>query len=133
MAVSPVLTLAQQYQAQLARAERQATQRLIRSYLRSWRRLEAMLNALLLEIGTNTPTRGQLVRMARYKALMEQITAELAGLQALTGNEIEAAGALVSLGEQAARELIAMHFGSAEVAAMLNVLPTAAIQTLLGF
>src|SRR5512139_2989806 len=133
MAVSPVLTLAQQYQAQLARAERQATQRLIRSYLRSWARIEALLNALLLEIGTNTPTRGQLVRMARYKALLEQITAELAGLQALTGNEIEQAGGLVALGEQAARELIALTAGDARIAGMFNVLPRDAIQTLLGF
>lgn len=134
MSVSPVLVASRSYQTQLARFEAQANQRLIDNYLRSWTRLEAMLNALLLEIGTEIPTRGQLTRMERYRALISQITIELTGLQALTGNEIGAAGDLISLGEQHARELISLGMGgSTQVAAMFNVLPRSAIETLLGF
>ena len=133
MAGSPVLELARRYQQQIDRHESAATRRLTNNYIRSWNRLEAMLNALLLEIGTNTPTRAQLVRMERYKALMAQITAELAALQAQTGNEIEGAGNMISLGEQAARELIAMYVGESKIAGMFNVLPKEAIKVLLGF
>lgn len=134
MAVSPVLVASRNYQAQLDRLEQQAAQRLINNYVKSWARLEAMLNKLLLEIGTNIPTQGQLTRMTRYKALIDQIAAELAGLQALTGNEIGAAGELIRLGEQHARELIGLGLGgTTQVAGMFNVLPVAAIETILGF
>lgn len=134
MAVSPVLVTARNYQAQLAAAERASTQRLINSYVSSWERLEAMLNALLLQIGPNTPTRGQLVRMERYRALMAQITAELASLQGLTGAEIGEAGRLITIGERAARELMSLQIaGSTQVAARFNVLPVDAIRTVLGF
>ena len=134
MAASPVLVASRSYQAQLARLERAATQRLINNYLRSWTRLEAMLNALLLEIGTEIPTRGQLTRMERYRALIEQIAAELAGLQALTGNEIAGVADLITLGEAHARELISLGMsGTTQVSGMFNVLPRAAIETILGF
>lgn len=133
MAVSPVLVASRNYQAQLARLERAANQRLIGNYLRSWSRLEAMLNRLLLDIGDQIPTQGQLVRLERYRALIDQIATELAGLQALTGNEIAAAGDLIRLGEQHARELIALSVGRTQIAGMFNVLPVAAIETMLGF
>jgi hypothetical protein len=134
MAVSPVLIASRNYQAQLARYESAATGRLIDNYLRSWARLEGMLNKLLLEIGTNTPTRGQLARMERYKALMNQITTELTGLQALTGNEIAGVGDLIALGEQYARDVIALQIaGSTQIAAGFNRLPVETIQTMLGF
>lgn len=133
MAVSPVLVAARNHQAQLARLEAQATQRLIDAYTRSWQRLEAMLNALLLQIGTDTPTRGQLVRLERYRALMQQITTELSGIQALTGNEIAGMGEMITLGEAHARELIAVTAGNSRIAGMFNILPREAIQTLLGF
>lgn len=134
MAISPVLAASRSYQAQLDRLESAATRRLIDHYLRSWRRLEAMLNALLLEIGDQPPTRGQLVRMERYRALMAQIQAELAGLQALTADEIAAAADLIGIGEAHARELIGIGLGgSSQIAGMFHVLPRGAIEALLGF
>lgn len=134
MAISPVLAASRSYQAQLDRLESAATQRLIDHYLRSWRRLEAMLNALLLEIGDQPPTRGQLARMERYQALIQQITTELAGLQALTADEVAAAADLISLGEAHARELIGLGMGgNRQIAGMFNVLPREAIEALIGF
>jgi len=133
MAISPVLAAAQNYQQQLARMEGAANQRLINAYVHSWRRLEGMLDGLLLDIGDNIPTQGQLVRMARYQALTEQIAAELAGLQGLTSNEIEAAGQLVGLGELHSRELIGITMGDVQIAGAFNTLPRSAIQMMLGF
>jgi hypothetical protein len=134
MAVSPVLIASRSYQAQLARYESAATGRLIDNYLKSWGRLEGLLNKLLLDIGPNIPTRGRLVRMERYKALMSQIVVELNGLQTMTGNEIAGVGDLIAIGEQHARELMALQIaGRTQVAGMFNVLPREAIQTVLGF
>jgi len=134
MAVNPVLAASRSYQAQLARLEANATQRLIDNYLRSWERLEGLLNKLLLDIGTEIPTHAQLIRMARYKSLMSQIVTELNGLQALTGNEIAGVGGLITLGEQHARELMALQIaGRTQVAPMFNRLPVEAIRTVLGF
>lgn len=133
MAISPVLSTARDFQQQLANLEGVANQRLINSYLRSWRRLEAMLNQLLLDIGDNIPTQGQLARMERYQALLAQIAAELAALQAQTANEIEGAGTIVTMGERYAREAMAASLGRADLAGAFNVLPRSAIETMLGF
>lgn len=132
---SPVLDAVARYRAQLAAKEVAALHRLIGNYQRSWKRLEALLNSLLLEIGDNPPTQGQLMRMERYIALMEQIATELAGLQTLTANEMEQAGQVgVSLGMQHARELISLTItGGPQIAAMFNVLPKDAVEALLGF
>lgn len=132
---SPVLETVAQYRAQLDRLEAQAIGRLARNYARSWRRLELMLNGLLLEIGDASPTRGQLIRLERYQTLMEQIAAELAGLQAATANEIEdIADISVRLGELHARQLLSTTMtGGPGITARFNVLPVDAIKSLLGF
>lgn len=109
MAVSPVLVTARNHQAQLARLEAQATQRLIDAYTSSWQRLEAMLNALLLQIGTDTPTRAQLQRMREYERLIEQIANELIALQVMTENEIEEiARTIPPVAERNNREMMAI-------------------------
>lgn len=133
MAVSPVLEAARAYRAELERRDAKAIRRLIAYYRQSWQRLEAMLNALLLEVGDQTPTKGQLVRMERYRALMQQIASELAGLETLTANEVSQAADLIELGEEHARELIAISLGRTRLAGMFHVLPRDAIVALVGF
>lgn len=132
---SPVLETVAQYQAQLDALEARATGRLAQVYARSWRRLELMLDGLLLEIGDQPPTRGQLMRLTRYQTLMEQIAAELAGLQTMTANEIESMGDIAArLGELHARQLISTTMtGGPGIAGVFNVLPVDAIKSLLGF
>jgi SPP1 gp7 family putative phage head morphogenesis protein len=132
---SPVLATVARYRAQLAAKEAAALNRLASNYARSWKRLDALLSALLLQIGDKPPTAGQLMRMERYQTLMEQIAAELAGLQTLTANEVDQAGQLgITLGSQAARDLISTTItGGPEIAGMFNVLPKDAIEALLGF
>lgn len=132
---SPVLDAVERYRKQLEVLDTKALGRLVDNYVRSWNRLESMLTALLLEIGDEPMTRGQLMRVRRYRSLMEQITQELAGLQTLTGNEIEAAGQLgINLGGLHARELISTTIaGGPGLAAQFNVLPSGIVETLLGF
>jgi hypothetical protein len=134
MADSPVLAAADAYRAQLARLETAATERLIGSYLSSWDRLEAMLNKLLLEVGDEMPTLGQLTRIVRYKSLMAQVVTELTGLQTLTANEIGLTTEMIALGEQYARELMGIQIGgTAAIASQFNVLSVDTIKIILGF
>jgi hypothetical protein len=133
--VSPVLEAAARYRAQLAAKDAQALSRLIDAYRRSYRRMVTGLDALLLSIGDDAPTRGQLVRMERYRALIGQVAEELRDLQALTKREVEQAAELgIRLGEQHGRELISITAtGGTEIAARFHVLPKGTIEQLLGF
>lgn len=135
MPVPPVLEALARFRAQIDARDTQALNRLIDNYVSSWQRLELLLNRLLLELGDETPTAGQLIRLTRYKRLMEQAAQELAGLQALTGNEIETAGEIgINLGQQHMQELISTAIsGGPEIATAFNALPKDAVETLLGF
>jgi len=125
------------YRAQLAAQEAQALNRLIGNYGRSYQRLEALLNSLLLQIGDNPPTKAQLVKLTRYKALMEQVAQELAGLANLTGNEMQIAGEFgLSLGSSSITDFMTIATlgeSNPAIAAGFNQLPKAAIEILLGF
>src|SRR3990172_7128160 len=101
MPTSPVLLAAEQYRRQLERLDKQALGRLIDAYRRAYARLAQAVDLLLVEIGDNAPTAGQLVRLTRYKSLMAQAAEELQAFSVLTRNEIERAGTLgIRLGEQ---------------------------------
>ena len=132
--LSPVIQAALAYRAELARREAPALSRLIQAYGRSFQRLLGQLDALILAAGDEPMTRGQLIKSARYKSLVQQIAEELRDMQALTGQEIQAAARVgVELGEAHGRGLIAAYTGRPEIAGMFNVLPREAVETLLGF
>jgi hypothetical protein len=132
---SPVIVAANRYRAQLAAKDAQALGRLIDAYRRAYSRLSSAVDALVLQIGDSEPTRGQVIRMARYKSLMGQTIDELQGFSALTRNEMERAAELgITLGEQHARELASITVaGDTRLAAGFNRLPKETIQQLLGF
>lgn len=132
---SPVIALAEEYRAQLNAGFSAAAERLTRTYMRSIERLEALIEALILEIERGTITTAKLYRMRRYRALIEQITIELNALATFTGNEITELGTVwIGQGEQAARELISTTLaGHAGLAAQFDRLAVDAIETLLGF
>lgn len=131
----PVIETANEFRKQLARQEGAASRRLIDAYVRAYNRLAKEVDLLILEIGDNPPTRNQLYKMKRYRSLMSQTVTELAGLQSLTANEIEALGENgIKLGGDAAAKLISSSaVGTAEASAAFNRLPTAAVETLVGF
>jgi len=131
----PLLTTVEQYRAALAAREAQAFGRLVDAYRRAYSRVATALDALLLQIGDNPPTRGQLVRMERYKSLVRQIADELQGFQSLTVNEVELAAELgVQLGVKDARNLLSVAvIGDGRIAAGFNALHAEAVKELLGF
>lgn len=133
--LSPLLRLVQEYQAALLRRDEAAIRRLVSAYGKAQRRLQGLIEALAEDIAARGMTNGKAVRLARYKQFIEQLTQELAGLQALTSNEIDAAVDYgLTVGERdAIRTLAAATRGDPTVIAGFNRLPKDAIQTLLGF
>jgi hypothetical protein len=132
--VTDVITLAAQYRAELLAKDAAAMARLVRAYGNAFNSLQDKLELLLLDIGADIPTTGQLARMERYKALMAQAATQLRDLEALTRTELEAAANLgIDLGSAHARGLIAATMADERLAAAFNVLPNEAIRQLLGF
>jgi len=125
-----ILRVARQFREALRRHDQRALTRLTRAYERVYARLKDKIDLLTDAIGAEQPTKGQLVRMARYNSLIRQIEEELQGYQAILRNEIEgiAAEAISFAGRDAARVL--RSYG---VTAGFNRLPTETIKTLLGF
>jgi hypothetical protein len=133
--VEPLLDAVARFRAELLRQDVQALGRLMDAYGRAYARLGYAVDALLLEIGDQAMTAGQVMRMERYKALMKQTGDELLGFQALTINEAEKAAQLgIQLGSRHGRELISYTAtGTPQIAGAFNVLPRDAIQSVLGF
>ena len=131
----PLIDAAAQYRAALARNERGAQMRLINAYKSLSERLQSKIDALLLEIGDGPITRGQLVRMERYQALLRQAAEELASYQALTRAELEAIAQYgIASGARDARNYLSITAtGTPGIAAQFNTLPKGTIETLLGF
>lgn len=126
--MADLLQTVDNYRRRLDSLNAEAVARLVATYQASWRRLEAQLMALMLEIGDNPPTQGQLMRLERYRLLMTQIEQELLGLQVLTGNEIElAADQAVDLAMTAVGDMLG------QVGVGFNALPKNAVKSLLGF
>jgi hypothetical protein len=132
---SPLLQAVEAYRAALLRRDAQALNRLIDAYRRAYSRIGGSLDALLLEVGDGAITAGQVVRMQRYKSLMQQVGEELMGFQAMTVNEAERAAQLgIQLGQAHARNLMSIAVtDTVQIAARFNVLPKGAIESVLGF
>lgn len=132
---SPVLAAAAEYKAALMRKEAAAVNRLVAAYKRSLDRIERSVEALVAAIGDDRPTRGQLLRMKRYRELTEQVLDELRGLQALTRHEMDQAARIgIQAGGVDAAKLMSVSItGGAGLAGQFNRLPVAAIEQILGF
>jgi hypothetical protein len=125
-----VIRLAIQFDAALKRNDTRALNRLIDSYKRIYGRLKDKIDLLTDAIATDAPTRGELVRMTRYKDLIRQTEAELKDYQVILRNEIQgvSSDAIAFAGRDSARMLSAMG-----VSGGFNRLPTETIKRLLGF
>ena len=125
-----ILRLSRQFREALRRHDQQALNRLIRAYEHVYSRLKDKIDLLVDAIELTEPTTGQLVRMARYKALIKQVEAELRDYQVILRNEItnQSYDAIGFAGRDARRILQA--YG---VTAGFNRLSTETIKTLLGF
>ena len=129
-----VLDLIEDYNNQLKRLDTAAMGRLIKAYGNAFNSLDDKLRLVMDEIAQGGMTTGKLVRMERYKALMEQVAEKLRDLQALTLNEMETlAQAGIKLGSANAAGIMAAVLGDGSLAAGFARLPDAAIRQLLGF
>ena len=131
----PVFVAVNRYRALLLRRDAAAATRLVDAYRSSLVRLQDKIDLLATQIGDKQPTRGQLVRMTRYRDLMAQVGEELRDLQGLTRSEIDALTRQgIQLGERHGRELISYAAtGTPRIAGVFNGLPQGAIRQLLGF
>src|SRR5574341_1347719 len=125
-----ILRLSRQFREALRRHDQQALNRLMRAYEHVYSRLKDKIDLLIGAIELEEPTAGQLVRMARYQALIRQVEAELKDYQVILKNEItnQSYDAIGFAGRDVRRILQA--YG---VTAGFNKLPTETIKTLLGF
>lgn len=130
-----VIAALEEFRKLLDKQDLKALNQLIGAYRGIYGRLKVQIDALILEIANKQPTPAQLVKMARYKALITQTAEELQGFQALTRLQLEDVTRLgIALGEQHTRELISITAtGTPQISGMFNVLPTETIEALLGF
>lgn len=125
-----VITLARRFRSQLMAQDAVQLERLARAYETLYRRLKDKIDLLIAEIGDlENPTRGQVIRLARYRSLIDGIEKELTQYSNFLGFEIGSNS--VALIDQAANDAAAllMSYGVADFAK----LPTGAVETLLGF
>lgn len=130
-----LLTIVDQFRAAMERQDEAALKRLIEVYGRSYKRLDALAQALAERIGAEAPTRAQVGRMMQWKSLQEQMVEELTGIQAITRDLLQEQGALnVAIGERdAARMVGAALTGQPMILPGFNRLNQDAIIALLGF
>jgi hypothetical protein len=105
--------------------------RLIRAYRLLFQRLEPRIDALLLELQAGEITQGGLVRLERYKDLLDQTADELGRFGALTEAEMMSQADIgIALGGQHG---IGMLQATTGIQAGFNQLPNETVRTLLGF
>lgn len=136
----PIVEAANQFKAGLLAQERQAAVRLVQAYGRIYQGMQAEIRALLAQMqALNKPTRGQLLRMTRLKALQAQIVTEMTSYGVIVENEA-ALGAKAAI-EQAMRDskgltqlaLPGISAIDAQIMAQWNSLPVDAIEQAIAF
>lgn len=131
---SEILRIVRQFRDALDKHDKQALGRLVDAYGRIYTRLQDKISLLMDAIEKDAPTKGELVRMARYKSLIAQVEDELTGYQAILRNEIAGVSqdAITFASRDASRLLqaIGAEYG---VNVGFNRLPGEAIRSLLGF
>ena len=130
-----LLTIVEQFRAAMERQDEAAIRRLIDVYGRSYKRLDALVQALADKIANAAPTQGQVIRTMQYKALQEQMIEELTGIQAITRDMVAEQGyANVIAGERDAGRMVgAAITGEPVILPGFNRLNPDAITALLGF
>jgi hypothetical protein len=131
---NPIIDIVLQFRKALENHDAQALSRLVRAYEGVYTRLKDKIDLLADAIELEAPTRGQLVRMTRYKELIAQVEDELTYYQAILRNEVEnvSLDAINFAGRDASR-LIKAIGAEQGVNIGYNRLPTEAIRALLGF
>lgn len=122
--------LAAAFRAAIDRQDAAALTRLAKTYTQVYKRLQGKVDSLLLAVSQmETPTRGQIFRLAQYKNLVSALESELTTYAAYAEVEIKTnAMAGVELAVKQTNEFLA-----AAGYATSRSLPTSAIYNMLGF
>ena len=129
-----IIQLSMKFRAALLKRDEAALSRLVATYQNLYKRLGDKIDKLVDAIALEEPTRGQLVRMSRYRQLMAQIRGELGQYEAVVRAELEQIGAAgIEAGIIDSRRMVQFLADGYGIEAGFNNLPTDAIETLLGF
>ena len=133
--MTTVIEALEQYRRALLRNDRAAMKRLIDNYGLLYQRLEDKIELLLIELAEKGITPGRMIRLERYRDLIQQTAIEFEKYGALTNAMLEEQAALgIRYGELHARNVLSIGLtGGTGVAARFNVLPDGAIRAMLGF
>jgi SPP1 gp7 family putative phage head morphogenesis protein len=133
--VSELERLAQQFKDALDAQDEQALTRIVTAYSRIYRTLGGQIDALLLEIAAlDSPTKAQVMKLARYQDLIRQVTEEITKFQQYLATEIiNGAELSFTLGSKQSQELVKALLAQAGIQAQLGNLPTGAFETIVSF
>ncbi len=131
--LSELLRQALRFRQRVMANDAAAIKRLIEAYVAIGARLKDKIDALVAEIGALNPTQGQLVRMVRYKSLLEQIGKELSDYQVLLQFEVnQAIDFGVGAGSEHAKRLVELVARQARIQVSFHNLPKEALIQVLG-
>jgi hypothetical protein len=134
----PVIDAADQFRDLLLRMERAQAMRFVNAYGQIYQDLQGMIEALTVELaGMDEPKAWQVARLARWKALRQQIVQEIDRYGAFVDTELRTAlERQIALGLQHAEQLTLAGFPqplAAAISANWNRLPAEAVLRLMGF
>ena len=130
-----VIDYALQFRLALERKDTVALNRLISAYRDIYSRLSGDIDALTLQIASGEYTATTVIKLDRYRDLIQQAAEQLRDFQGLTRAEIETAARLgLDLGSLQARQLLSVTArGDVSVTAAFRALPKETLEQLMGF
>lgn len=139
----PVLDAADQFRRQALAREREAATRLVQTYGRVYRNLQAQQTALeqaltAIQGAHQEVSRGQAARLGAVRSLLQQTADELERWSAYADTEVsQAAQNEILAGLSDSRGMVQAYFGNprtqAAIAARFDMLPAEQVETMLGF
>lgn len=133
--MSELERLAQQFKDALEAQDEQALTRIVTAYQRIFATLQTDIDALLLEISAMTnPTTAQVAKLARLKALQEQVIEQITRFQVYLQTEIINSAILsFRAGEEQAMKLLQAYFAQQGIQIELGNLPTGSFEAMVAF
>lgn len=135
-----IYQIARQFRRDLLAQESHAARRMIDAYGSAWQRLQGDINALnermrAARLAGETVNTGWLYRRGRIESLLEQVAVEIARFAGSAEGIITTEQArLVGQAQQHMRQMVLAGFGEGPgVVAGFNVVPTRALESLVGF
>lgn len=132
---NPIVDMARTFRDELEALDEEALTRIITAYSRIYRTLQDKIDALLLELQSmESPSVGQVSKLARFRELETQIIEEVTRFQSYLRTEIlNSAELSFSTASDQSQQLVTELLSQAGVTAQLSGLPANAFEVLVGF